>query len=379
SFVMPQYSPEGSITAIISREITPDEHEKFNLSVQYADFGDYVPGIAYSMQCVESSLSVSGPATITMGVSHEWVRQYSGYTDIHDRFRVHQMNPDGSFKSLNMVFSSHNSTDNRDYYKLTSDDGIDLARLYVLTVGNLTESEARITLISVTGPAHSNPTEIVLGVDSDWLASNNIGGLADVYEPVKIIRVDDQGNIEILTTKFLYFDESRGIDIFQAISPNGFSKFTLVTVAHYTNPLQMLYLSVSTRVTPPVPSGNPAASAGGGGGGGSYGGNGNQALSVQEPDTAKGTQPGDIQEEVSAASLSKNGQSSGSQLQESVSSVQGSADPVPRESYIPAVNPPVVPPQPTNSIFTMLIEAAAIVSIFVLVVFSVYMRNRKSE
>jgi len=378
TFVTPQYYPEGSIKTVIANEITPEEHESFNISVQYADSGDYVSGIAYSIHCIKNNLSVDGPSTITMSVTHDWILKNSNYIDIHDRFKVHQMNQDGSFTLLTTIYSFSNETENRDYYTITSNNGIDLTRLYIPVVGNPEESGARINLISPSSPIYANPTTIVLGIDSDWLASNNLSGLVNEYEPVAIIRVDDQGTIEVLKAKFLYHDPGRDVDIFQGYSPNGLSSFTLATVGHYTNPLQMLYLSISTRVTPSVTSGNSNTAGGGGGGGGSYGGSGNQVTPESQPEST-GTQSVIAMDGSLADSTpGENGQSN-SLSSESASLPEPPVNPVAQVSNAPVVNPPVLPPQPTNSIFSMLIEAAAMVSVILIVVFSVSLRYRQRE
>ncbi len=377
TFVMPQYYPEGSIKTVITDEITPEEHERFNITVQDADYGDYVSGVANSVRCIENNMSVNGPATVVMAVSHEWVVKHSSFVDLHDRFKVEQMNIEGSFTPLETLFAYQNTSENRYYYTVTSTGGINLSLLYIPVVGSHTVSDAGIELVYPSGFIYGNPDTITVAVNSDWVVNNDLGGLTDVYEPVEIIRVDNLGSIEVLETKFLYYDETRNVDIFEGISPNGLSKFTLVTVGHYTNPLQLLYLSLSSRVTPPVPASNPN-SGGGGGGGGSYGGSGNRITpAASESDASKRSQSGTSQEGIPAPS-SSNGQSH-SLSTESAAAGQPSANPVPRVSNAPAANPPVLPPQPTNSIFTMLIEAAAIVSIFVLVVFSIYTRNRKLD
>ena len=351
TFVTPQYYPDGSIKTVIANEITSEEHEKFNVSVQSADYGDYVSGIAYSVQCIENNMSVSGPATIVMSVPHEWVIKNSNYVDVYDRFKVQQMNPDGSFKSLTTIFSFKNATDNRDYYTVTSNDGIDLDRLYVPVVGNLTQSDARINLISPPGSIYANPTTITLGIDSDWVANNNLGGLASVYDPVEIIRVDDLGTIEVLKTQFLYYDEAWDVDVFSGNSPNGLSQFTLTTVGHYTNPLQMLYLSLSARVTPHAPTSNSNT----GGGGGSYGGSGNLVTSASVQDASKGSSAETSKGGTSGTSSNENEQSK-SLPGESGSSGPQPVNPVPQASGAPAPNLPALPPQPTNSIFSMIIE-----------------------
>jgi hypothetical protein len=65
--------------------------------------------------------------------------------------------------------------------------------------------------------------------------------------------------------------------------------------------------------------------------------------------------------------------------QESVSQSEDPANPVAEVQKASAANPPVLPPQPTNSIFSMLIEAAAMVSVILIVVFSVSLRYRQRE
>lgn len=117
--------------------------------------------------------------------------------------------------------------------------------LYIPVVGSHNVSDAGIELVYPSGFIYENPHTITVAVNSDWVVNNDLGGLTDVYEPVEIIRVGDLGSIEVLETKFLYYDETRNVDVFEGISPNGLSQFTLVTVGNYTNPLQMLYLSLN--------------------------------------------------------------------------------------------------------------------------------------
>ena len=64
---------------------------------------------------------------------------------------------------------------------------------------------------------------------------------------------------------------------------------------------------------------------------------------------------------------------------ESASLPEQPANPVSQVSKAPVANPPVLPPQPTNSIFSMLIEAAAMVSVILIVVFSVSLRYRQKR
>jgi hypothetical protein len=100
--------------------------------------------------------------------------------------------------------------------------------------------------------------------------------------------------------------------------------------------------------------------------------------SASQPESTD-SQSGTAQEGSPAdTTLGKNVQS-GFVSRESVSADQQPANPVPEAPKAPAANPPVLPPQPTNSIFTLVIEAAAMVSVILIVVFSVSSRYRGRE
>lgn len=229
--------------------------------------------------------------------------------------------------------------------------------------------------VGITGSAYSiqvttpgidpvGNASLRFSVNSSWVEEH--GGRDAVY----VLRKANDGGLEVLPTTFLENNDDKNLDYFRADSPHGLSTFVISSLHGSGNPLQMFYMSVSSRVAPPV--------SGGGGGGGSYGGNGNPVTSVSEPDVVKGAQSATAQEGESGEVLRNNGQTT-SQSQESVPQGQGLASPVPRDSTVPAANPPVLPPQPTNSIFTLVLEAAAIISVCLLIVFSVYTRNRKMD
>ena len=247
---------------------------------------------------------------------------------------------------------------------ITSDDFLAFSRAidYAGFVGISGSSYS----VKVTTPGIDPVGNITLrfSVNSSWVEEH--GGRDAVY----VLRRANDGGLEVLPTKFLGNNYDQNLDYFKADSPHGLSTFVISSLHGSGNPLQMFYMSVSSRVVPP-------ASAGGGGvGGGSYGGSGNQITS--ESESPKGGQSGTAQDVISGASLPNNEQS-GFQSLEAVSSGPPSANSLPQATNAPAANPPVLPPQPTNSIFTMLVEAAAIVSIFVLVVFSISVRNRKLD
>ena len=222
--------------------------------------------------------------------------------------------------------------------------------------------------IQVTPPGIDPVGNVTLrfSVNSSWVEEN--GGREAVY----VLRKANDGGLEVLPTTFLGNNYDENLDYFRADSPHGLSTFVISSLHGSGNPLQMFYMSVSSRVV------SPASGGGGGGGGGSYGGSGNQLTSVSSLESPKGIQAETAQEMTSGASSSNNGHTDLQSLG-TASSDPPSANPVPQSSKAPATNPAVLPPQPTNSIFAMLVEAAAIVSIFALVVFSIYVRNRKQD
>jgi beta propeller repeat protein len=378
SVEIPTYSPDCSIETVINSQIPEDEYEKLVRAVWDEQYAGGVTGTAYIVRCIKKNLTETGPATITMGVGHAWLEEHSPYVSPHDRFKVRMVHENNTYTELDTKFLSENVNPGLNYYSVTADEAIDPGKLWVVVWNSsLNLEDAHISMVSPINPGTTISTPIVLSVDSGWVTNNTVNEWQYIDEPVTIIRIDDAGNSEILATKFLYYDPVKDVDVFQGDSPHGLSEFALVTVNNPGNPLQMLYLSVANRANPSIPTGN-LNPGGSGGGGGNYGGSGNQVTSTSEPDTSKGGQSETAHEMTSGESLSNNGESA-PKSQESVFSSPPNNNPVPQASQVPVANPPVLPPQPTNSIFSMIIEAAAIVSIFVLVVFSVYMRNRKQD
>jgi beta propeller repeat protein len=369
------YNPDGAINTALSQEIPADEYDEFKQIIYNSNYASAVDSIAYVMHFSEENISETGPATITMSVGHNWILQNSPYIMPKDRFKVGTSNGDGNYTMFNTLFEYSDPVNNLDYYSVTSQTAFDISNLYVEQYNSsLSLDNSRMVITEPTDLFIANTNAITIAVDSDWVYGNNPGIWNNLTEPVTILHIDDQGNGEVLNTKFLYYDNVNNLDIFTADSPKGLSAFALTTVSRAGNPLQMLYLSVSARVIPPSPKSN-SNTGGGGGGGGSYGGSGNQVTPAPESEASKGSQPGTPEDGTPGTSVSNNGQSS-SLSTESVSPGQPPVNPVSPVSNAPAANPPVLPPQPTSSVFTMLMEAAAIVSVSMLVVISVYMRSR---
>jgi beta propeller repeat protein len=379
SFNLAGYHPDSEITTKITREYSSDEYQNLLTTLNRGTYfsANSINSIAFILHTVKNNLEVPGPAVINMSVCHNWVVSNSQFVEPTERFVLETTDSNNSFIPLDTRFLYENSTEMRDYFIVRNPSGIDLSKIWVPVFNSSLNPEgAKIELVSPV-VTNSMPDSVTISIDSNWVMWNKPYQWNSVYEPVVILRIDDNGVGEVLNTSYLGYDPLNGVDVFQAYSPYGLSEFALTTVSNPGNPLQMLYLSVSTRVTPPSPTSN-SNTGGGGGGGGSYGGSGNQISPSSMSESIKGSQPASAQEATSGASLTNNGESA-SKSQESVSSSSPSTNPVPQVSKAPVANPPVLPPQPTNSIFSMIIEAAAIVSIFVLVVFSVYMRSRRQD
>jgi hypothetical protein len=181
----------------------------------------------------------------------------------------------------------------------------------------------------------------------------------------------------VLDTKFLYYDPVKDVDVFQAYSPHGLSEFALASVFTAGNPLQLLYLSAMSRVSPSAtPASKPKnspVSYSGGGGGGSYGGSGNivdSSPSTDSPAPSATNVPGP--QAPSASPVQGNPPVSSNLPPPPTVAFQGNSELIPSSVVAPSQGPGV-------SIFTVFIEAAAAVSVFLLVVFSVYTRYRQKE
>jgi len=222
--------------------------------------------------------------------------------------------------------------------------------------------------VATSGIEPAGNITLRFSINSSWVIEN--GGRDAVY----VLRKANDGGLEVLSTMFLGNNSDENLDYFKVDSPHGLSTFVISSLHGSGNPLQLFYLSVSSRVVPPAST----VGGGGGGGGGSYGGSGNLVTSETGSDTAKGSQSGTSKDVASGSSTTDSGQSRSSPG-ESVSSAESSANSLSPASQVPAVNPPVLPSQPTNSVFTMVIETAAMVSVILIAVFSVYTRYRKLD
>jgi hypothetical protein len=97
-------------------------------------------------------------------------------------------------------------------------------------------------------------------------SNNSTITLEDKRDYIRVIRVSDWGEGSLLGARFLYHDSTTGMDYFQATSPEGFSKFGIVSVWQEGNVFQIIQLAAAEVIRP---AGGSSGGGGGGGGGGS--------------------------------------------------------------------------------------------------------------
>lgn len=210
----------------------------------------------------------------------------------------------------------------------------------------------------------NGPAVVTMSVSSAWVQKfGQRQGTRPEEDTVRILRAGEDGAVDILNTTFAGIDPVTNIEYFRAESPKGLSSFTLATLTGTGNPLQLAYLSVSSRV-----------SAGGGGGGIGIGGNPTPSPVAEE----QKFEPENKEEPI------------GGSISETSESIQPESTP----GYQVTPSPPGLPGQPHGatdeviaatsqtpgtSIFTALVQGSAIVSVVLIVLFSIYVRYRKQE
>ena len=91
-------------------------------------------------------------------------------------------------------------------------------------IGNI----AYVMVVQKTGIAQTGPAIITMTVSPEWVSQN--GG----NDAIAIVRMADDGTVEVLTTSFSGYDANTGYAIFTAPSPQGLCMFGLVGLKSYT-------------------------------------------------------------------------------------------------------------------------------------------------
>ncbi|MBP1928033.1 beta propeller repeat protein [Methanolinea mesophila] len=229
SFTTDHY-PASPFNATQWEGVTPaDEQIESRIAIQH--YCDLYRG-AYTVRFEKDNLNLTGPANLTFGVSRDWLEE-NGWGD-HGNFSV-DTDPEGVYVYV---------------------DGIYRGRSPI----NVTGLSAGIHEVNVTYPGYTSNISTII--------------LSDVRESVGVMRIGDDGQGDLLPAEFLYHDPAANMDYFTVSSPEGLSRFSLVTLDTSGNMFQILYLSLQEWASP---------KSGGGGGGGGYSGGGGAVASEPNP------------------------------------------------------------------------------------------------
>jgi beta propeller repeat protein len=219
SLNMTGYEPGTSIRVVEWEGSTPDDLFLFEqIKIAY-NFGT-IEDIAYTVRFEEGAPANPETAILIFAVSSDWVRNF-GWGD----------------KGTLMINSLPEG-----------------ARVYV------DGYYAGISPINVTGlaPGQHNVRLMKRGY-SDYTLNMEV---KDERDSIHVIRIGDDGNGQVLDTRYIGHDDELDLDLFMAESPQGLSTFGLAALSKSGNFFQMLYMSVSSAV-----SGGGSGGGGGGGGG----------------------------------------------------------------------------------------------------------------
>jgi PKD repeat protein len=225
----PEYPPGGAITSTVWEGSTPEDAIRFEEIA--IDNHHHVNATAITLLFQSGNIQSSGPATIVAGIDSAWIERYGWRWSHHV-----DSDPQGA-----MVYVDS---------KLVGKTPVDIGE--GLSPGNHT--------VSLVKPGYyGNITTITIG---------------DRRENIRAIRIPDFGEGSFVNTSFLYHDPVSGMDYFRVYSPEGLSKFGIVSVRQEGNIFQLVNLVVSRALS----------AGGGGGGGGSSGGTpGRAAASAASP------------------------------------------------------------------------------------------------
>jgi beta propeller repeat protein len=224
--------PEGTLSTQAFEGSMPED---WALQCDVAHNHDcWLKETAYSVIFSKQCSNLTGPANLTFGVSSEWLRE-NGWGD-NGTLPV-DTDPQGGNVYVDGIFRGRSP----------------------VTVTGLSDGLHRID-IEYAGYEPQNCTVYLEGV----------------RDSVGVMHIGDDGQADLLPAVFLYHDTGTNMDYFGVSSPEGLSRFSLVTLGRSGNLFQIFYLEVQ-KVVPQGPSG----SGGGGGGGGGYSGSGS-AVASQE-------------------------------------------------------------------------------------------------
>jgi beta propeller repeat protein len=319
------YPQTGTLSAIFWEGALSADMDRIFPRLGAANLANFIDTPAYTVSFVKENVNSTRNATIIMGVSTRWVRN-----------------------------STH-------HYGEPVDIDSDPTGGVIYVDGNF----VGVTRMTVClDPTRDHQIEVrKIGYDPNQIT------IRMVDDSVRIIRIADNGTVDVLDTSPLYSDTAQGIDYFRADSPNGLSKFVLAGVARSGNPLQLLSLTISSH---PGPGSGGSSSNGGGGysGGGSSGGGAGASAASQVTSVPTGTgavstqAPEQVLTTVQPTNLP--GTSENRETASATSTVPGAVP-----------NPKVAAVTPGSSIFTTLIQVIAVFAVVAITAVALYSRWRR--
>jgi beta propeller repeat protein len=385
------YNPHSALSMVISNQPTTEDTKKLTSVIWNNRYADTVNAVACIADFTFENTTNTGPAMITMAVSHDWVVKNSQFIMPIDRFRVGGYDSGGNFIPYDTNFDHSDPVNNLYYYTVSYQAVFNISDLHLIQYnGSLSLNDSRMSIIYPNDPTVIFTNQIMIAVDANWVNWNNPMIWSSLFEPVTILHIDDNGNGEVLNTTHIYYDPEKNLDVFEADSPQGLSEFALTTVTRSGNPLQLLYLSVLNRVSPSsaptTKPKSPSVSYGGGGGGGSgsYGGSGN---TVTPSSAAESAAPSATSAPGSGSTESQSSPALSDNVvpDNPAPPIEGTPQPVSTDNAMPSKAPAgsgvggFVVPIPNSSVFSLFIEAAAMISVVLIVVFSTFTRYRRKE
>jgi beta propeller repeat protein len=233
------YYPEGLLNSTVWKGVTPeDEVIETRIAIMY---NSDLYRTAYTVRFEENTINFTGPVNLTFGISSDWLEE-NGWGD--NGTLLVETDPEGGEVYVDGILRGRSPA----------------------TVTGLSDGPHEVSL-RYAGFEPVNVTRIV----------------HSVRDSVGIMRIGDDGQGDLLPAEFLYHDPGTNMDYFKVVSPEGLSRFSLVTLGKSGNIPQMIYLTIQKAVS------GGTASAGSGGGGG-YGGSGS-AVASQEANTVVNPTP----------------------------------------------------------------------------------------
>lgn len=327
SAFLPHYPQNGKITSLLWEGSTPEDQILFEIIA--IDNQHHVKNTAYTILFQQENIWSSGPATLTFGIDSDWIEEYGWRPCIQIEGNVEQC----------MIYI----------------DGT--------YIGN-----TPLCLSERLSPGNHTMTVYKYGFESN----NSTITFEDKRDYIRVIRMSDWGEGSLLDTRFLYHDNASGMDYFQAYSPEGFSKFGIVSVWQEGNIFQLIQLITAKVVGP-----SSGSSGGGGGGGGHSGSSGSSWVSENAP--AQGTTRVPTPSPPSEGSFTESQGDANTGITVSPGVTMEPGEPAPPQTNGEDQQGPPSNPLPIGTLTFSILKNLSIVFVVIFVTVVFYLRWKKKE